>query len=616
MKKGPQGWRRLDNTAKIFPVITNENFSNVFRVSVTLREQVDPELLQKALEDVLPWLEGFRVRLRRGFFWYYFENNRRTPRIERETTYPCKYIDPRSSQMFLFRVSFYQRRINLEVFHAITDGMGAVNFLRELTKRYLQLSHHTEYEKPEEENLGSTGIQAIEDSYLKNYRKMKNKSYSTERAYQLEGERLPLDAENVIHGYVKVADLKTVCRSYGVSITKYLTALLIWSVYQASMDGKPCGQTIGINLPINLRSIFKSETMANFFAVTGIDFTPVENTHKFEEILKEVSRQMDEKIVREKLQERISYNVSNEKKWYIRIMPLFVKWVGANLIFCRNDRAHTLTLSNIGPIMLDEEYQKYIERFHFVIGVSERQRLKCGVCSCGDEMIITFSSVLADTKLQDYFFDSMRDQGIPVETEGNGVAEGIPDKNMYPKIHYDKSMWKKLVHVFYAVMAVMAVVLGIINYVTGTEILWSGIAAGCILYAAVTIRYSIMRHANLGSKIMIQTIGAQVLLILTDHLLGYEGWSVNYAVPSTILFADIAIVFLIIVNRLNWQSYLMYQITITIFSFIPVILWAAGWVTKPEMAVITVMFSVLILILVVVRGDRSVKRELIRRFHL
>ena len=210
----------------------------------------------------------------------------------------------------------------------------------------------------------------------------------------------------------------------------------------------------------------------------------------------------------------------------------------------------------------------------------------------------------------------MREQGIPVETEGNGVAAGVPDHHMYPEIHYDKNKWKKLVHIFYGIMAVMAAVLGIINYATGTEILWSGIAAGCILYAAVTIKYSVMRHANLGSKIMIQTIGAQVLLILTDHLLGYEGWSVNYAVPSTILFADIAIVFLIIVNRLNWQSYLMYQITITIFSFIPVILWAAGWITKPEMAVITVMISVLILALVVVRGDRSVKRELIRRFHL
>lgn len=617
MKRGQQGtWRRLDNTAKIFPVIANENFSNVFRVSVTLREEVDPELLQKALEEVLPWLEGFQVRLRRGFFWYYFEYNKRMPIVEKEMTYPCKYIDPRSNQMFLFRVSFYERRINLEVFHAITDGMGAVNFLRELTYRYLQLVHHMEGGKTGGNSLSGFGLSDSEDSYLKHYRKMKNKSYSTVKAYQLTGNRLPLDAENVIHGYVKLKNLKAVSKAHGVSITKYLAACLIWAVYQVYLEGKPCDQVIGINVPINLRSIFESETTANFFAVTGIEFQAVKDCHSFDEILGTVSRQMDEKIVREKLEERISYNVSNEKKWYLRIMPLFVKWAGMNLVFHRNERANTMTLSNIGPISVEPEYEPYIEQFHFIIGVSDRQRQKCGVCSYGEEVVVSFTSIFSDTRLSDYYFDYLREQGIPVETEGNGAVADVPDRDMYPEIHYDAVKWKKLVNLFYAVLIAMAAILGVINCAVGTEFLWSGIAIACMGYTAVTVRYSIMRHANLGSKIMIQTIGAQALLVVTDHLLGYSGWSVNYAIPSTILFADIAIVFLIIVNRLNWQSYLMYQITITIFSFIPIILWALGWITKPEMAIITVIISVLILTLVVLMGDRSVKKELIRRFHL
>lgn len=85
MKKNPQGkwWRRLDNTGKIFPLIANENLSNVFRITATLKEEVRPELLQRALEDVLPHFEGFQVKLKRGFFWYYFESNKRTPLIER-----------------------------------------------------------------------------------------------------------------------------------------------------------------------------------------------------------------------------------------------------------------------------------------------------------------------------------------------------------------------------------------------------------------------------------------------------------------------------------------------------------------------------------------------------
>ena len=105
-------------------------------------------------------------------------------------------------------------------------------------------------------------------------------------------------------------------------------------------------------------------------------------------------------------------------------------------------------------------------------------------------------------------------------------------------------------------------------------------------------------------------------MIMIDRVLGYEGWSVNYAVPATILFADVAVVFLILVNRLNWQSYFMYQLAITIFSFIPLILWAVGLVTRPLMAFITVVLTVFILAMTIFLGDRGVKNELIRRFHL
>ena len=133
-------WRRLDNTAKIFPVIANENVSQVFRISATLKEPVNPELLSRALEEILPEIRNFRVKLRRGLFWYYFEENDRIPQVKRENTYPCRFIDPHGNQRFLFRVTYYEKRINLEVFHALTDGLGAVNFLKCLIRQYLRLA--------------------------------------------------------------------------------------------------------------------------------------------------------------------------------------------------------------------------------------------------------------------------------------------------------------------------------------------------------------------------------------------------------------------------------------------------------------------------------------------
>ena len=93
-KRWKNRWRRLDNTAKIFPVIANENVSQVFRISVTLKEPVDPELLSRALEEILPEIRNFRVKMRRGLFWYYFEENDRIPQVKRENTYPCRFMDP------------------------------------------------------------------------------------------------------------------------------------------------------------------------------------------------------------------------------------------------------------------------------------------------------------------------------------------------------------------------------------------------------------------------------------------------------------------------------------------------------------------------------------------
>ena len=118
------GWRRLDNTGKLFAMVTGEDLSNVFRVSAVLAEEVDGARLQEALKQTLPEFQVFQVKLRRGFFWNYFESNTREPEVELETSYPCRFIEPHSSQMYLFRVSFFKKRINFEVFHGLTDGMG------------------------------------------------------------------------------------------------------------------------------------------------------------------------------------------------------------------------------------------------------------------------------------------------------------------------------------------------------------------------------------------------------------------------------------------------------------------------------------------------------------
>lgn len=177
-------WRRLDNTAKIFPVIANENVSQVFRISATLKEPVNPELLGRALEEILPEIRNFRVKLRRGLFWYYFEENDRIPQVKRENTYPCRFIDPHGNQRFLFRVTYYEKRINLEVFHALTDGLGAVNFLKCLIRQYLRLAAGvSEGMTQDDEKARNQEVFHVQDSYLEHGEDGKPRSYSSKPAY-------------------------------------------------------------------------------------------------------------------------------------------------------------------------------------------------------------------------------------------------------------------------------------------------------------------------------------------------------------------------------------------------------------------------------------------------
>lgn len=411
-----RGWRRLDNTAKLFPVVSNENLTNVFRISATLSEPVDRDILQHALAEVLPWFEGINVRLRKGIFWYYFENKKKVPMVEREATYPCKYLDPKAPGHFLFRVSYYENRINLEVFHAITDGMGAVNFLKELTFMYLRMKRGETDLRP-----SSECILGVEDSYVKNYKVRPKSMYPVKKAYHLKGDMLDLDKISVIHGYVDLPALKKKCKESSVSLTKYIVALILFSIYEEYMNCQGDKHPVVVNLPVNLRAFFDSTTTSNFFAVTGVKFLFNGENHTFEEVLSFVDRQMDETITKEKMEEIISYNVSSERKWWVRMAPLPVKWLILQFVFRRSSRSCTTTLSNLGKISVPDEFKADIQNFHFVIGVSKRQTIKCGICSYNDKLVVTFTSVFRDAYLQKAFFRALTRNGIPVTIESNGV---------------------------------------------------------------------------------------------------------------------------------------------------------------------------------------------------
>ncbi len=414
-------WDRLDNTAHLFPVIAGEQMTNVYRISVTLTELVQPELLQEALNLVLPKMDGFNLRLRMGVFWYYFEENGKpAPRVREESNFPCRLILQNKNRNYMFRVTYYKYRINLEVFHVLTDGMGGINFLKELTYQYLRLAH-PELKELVGDSLNSGTSLNREDSFLKNYKKSATKGYQTKKAYLLKGEMLPKGEFGVMHGYMEIPRLKEVCHSYGCSINEYLVAVYVWSVYTECMKGMPSERPIRVAVPVNLRPYFNSITTKNFFVMVSAEFHPTKEIYTFEEVLGIVRDSLRSQIDREHLEELFSYNVSNEKLLVARAVPLFMKNLAMRFVYTQSALANTTTITNIGNISVDEEYRPYVEMFHAFLAMSKGQHQKGTICSYGSTLVFSFSYDLKDASVQRGFFRKLAADGLEVEVESNGV---------------------------------------------------------------------------------------------------------------------------------------------------------------------------------------------------
>ncbi|MDE5966709.1 MAG: hypothetical protein K2G89_07740 [Lachnospiraceae bacterium] len=414
-------WDKLDNTANLFPVIATEQMSNVYRISVSLTEPVDRVLLQEAIDRILPQFLVFRMRLRTGVFWYYFEENTKpAPLVREEYRSPGAYIDKSRNNQYMFRVTYYKCRINLEVFHALTDGSGGMMFFKELIYQYLRLKY-PELLEVEKDKISPGIFLDKEDSYIKNFKKGHAKVYQSRRAVCLKGECFPREQMGVVHGYMPVDQLKEVSKRYGVTINQYLVGVFIYSIYKEYLNGQPSRVPINCCVPVNLRPYYDSHTMKNFFAMVSAVFLPEKEDYTLEEVLSIVAEDLKRQVTPENLNNIMSYNVANEKNWILRAVPLAVKRLAIRFVYGTSAKATTATVTNIGNIELREPYRKYVEHFYATLSMSKGQNMKGTVCSYNGVLVFTFSSVLRDLSVQKRFFQTITKDGVAAAVESNGV---------------------------------------------------------------------------------------------------------------------------------------------------------------------------------------------------
>lgn len=415
-------WKRLDNAAKGFSAISSKHNTNVYRLSVLLKIPIEKKILQEALEKVLVEFPSYNVKQRKGFFWYYFESNFATPAVKEEQDYPCLKMERIADNGFLFRVTYFHNKINLEVFHSLTDGTGAVVFLKRLVYWYLSIcfpeQKFTECEIFEKDCHPN---EYDEDSFIKNYNKQQKKvNHNSEIAHRVRGLLLEKKVTRVTTGVMPANQVVAITKDKQVTVTEYLTAALIRAIYLGEACRRKSKKPIVICVPVNLRTFYLSHTLSNFFSYINVG-TFIKKEYTFDDILQIVKNDFRDQLKQDKIEQKIRYNVEAETNLAVRFIPLFIKRLGLKAIHYRGERGQTSALSNLGIIDMPADIAKYVERFDMLISISSIKPIKTGVTTFNDKMSFTFTSSLLNTDIQQYFFSFLASQGIDVEIVSNEI---------------------------------------------------------------------------------------------------------------------------------------------------------------------------------------------------
>lgn len=417
-------WMRLDNAAKIYPAARRRTWTNIFRLSATLTEPVKIEVLQSALDVTVRRFPSMAVRLCSGVFWYYLEELSEAPDICEDIGHPLEQMKGKDIRKCALRVLVYQNRIAVELFHSITDGNGGLVFLKTLLAEYLEQLYGISIpaEKGVLDRRESPEEAEMEDSFLKHRGDVALSRKDTD-AYRIHGEKEPDGFLNNIAFLLPVDVIHKEAKKYNVSITAFLTAVLMQAIIEIQEKDVPDirkRKPVKVLLPVNLRKMFDSKTLRNFVLYMTPYVDPGMGEYTFEEICRTVYFQMGMDLTEKRMRAKFTANVNNEISPIIKVMPLFLKNIVMKLVFnAVGERKSTLTLSNLGAVDLPDEMKPYITRFDFILSPQSTAPYNCSAISYNGTLVFNFIRNTKEPELEAAFHRVLKGMGITAKVESN-----------------------------------------------------------------------------------------------------------------------------------------------------------------------------------------------------
>ena len=412
-----KNWYKLDNAAKIVPSTARGANTRVFRLTCELKENVDKDTLQIALDETIDEFPFFNCVLHRGIFWYYLEDSDLNPIVEEEHTPACMPLYIPGHKNLLYRVNFFEKRINLEMFHVLADGTGAFMFFKTLIIRYLQLRHNlSEDIKPIDEfSVEEKNVDAFTDNYSKQKGLKQLKEMSSVKAYQVGGDLDENLLPHLLEGTVSSSKFLAFAHEYNTTVGVLCVAIYIKAAILSMNRGQKKRHVV-VSVPVNLRQFYHSGTARNFFGVINIDYDPSNYDGNLSSIIEPVDKKFKEKLSAENIEQTMNSYSALEHNLAVKVVPLPIKDFTIGRFDSAAKKGVTTSMSNIGRIKMPKEVEEYIDRFSAFMTASSQQ---VTVCSFGDKMTFGEASPYKTHRVMLNFFRCLSEAGIEVELGSN-----------------------------------------------------------------------------------------------------------------------------------------------------------------------------------------------------
>jgi len=400
----------------------SDDLTSVFRITALLQEPVRYSAIREAVAITAKRFPYFSVSLGSGIFWHFLEFNDQMPRIQVEEKIPCTAFAAKRKSEPLYRVIIKGKRISVEFIHILTDGGGAMEYLKSLLYTYLTLTGK-HISTPEEIILPSMPMseEEYEDGYNKFFQKLPAPSKLV-KAWHLPYKLNKRPKLRVLRAEVSVNEILELSRKHKVSVTEYFVSVYHFSLQKIFLSEKEKSKKVKrkvlrIQVPVNMRKIFPSRTMRNFslFVLPEIDVRL--GTYTFEEILRSVHNQLQISADVKQLSRFLSSNVSPEKLFIIRVMPLFIKKMVITSVYKGlASKRWTGLVTNLGLVTLPGEMENMVDSLELIpTPPNPKVKVGCALVSYKNKLSICFSNITESRELERYILRHLADAGIHVK---------------------------------------------------------------------------------------------------------------------------------------------------------------------------------------------------------